>query len=126
MARLLYVSGDAELARRTLRLYVQVVSKARETRLAQADPSTVLDDVDIDTDRNWVQTCIQGARMLCRLALVETDGRTARLEAKEAGTMIESAKERLSQDEKDLLGSVQLAEGIWQSVMAQIGASYRL
>lgn len=122
MARLLYVSGDAELAKRTLRLYVQIVSKARETILAQADTNTVLDDVDIDTDRNWVQTCVQGARMLCRLALAETDGRSARQEAKEAGTMIERAKERLSQDEKELVGSVQLAEGIWQYVMAQIGA----
>ena len=37
MTRLLYVSGDPELAKRLLRLYVQVVSKAREASLAEAD-----------------------------------------------------------------------------------------
>ncbi|KAH9929196.1 uncharacterized protein B0H18DRAFT_998043 [Fomitopsis serialis] len=116
MSRLLYVSGDAELAKRTLRLYVQVVGKARET---QGEAGTVRGDVDSDTDRNWVQACVQGARMLCRLALAETDGRAARREAKEAGTLIDRAKERLDANDKELMGSVQLAEGIWLSVMAQ-------
>ncbi|KZT66935.1 TPR-like protein [Daedalea quercina L-15889] len=120
MARLLYVSGDAELAKRTLRLYVQVVGKARETTLAQGDAGTVLGNVDMDTDHNWVETCVQGARMLCRLALAETDGRSARLEVKEAGTLIERAKERLDANDRELVGSVRLVEGIWQSVMAQI------
>lgn len=121
MARLLYVSGDAELAKRTLRLYVQVVGKAHETKLAQNEMDTELDGIDIDTDRNWVQTCVQGARMFCRLALAETDGRTARGEAKEAGTLIGRAKGRLDANDRELVGSVQLAEGIWQSVMAQTG-----
>ncbi|TFY57861.1 hypothetical protein EVJ58_g6765 [Rhodofomes roseus] len=119
MSRLLYVSGDAELAKRTLRLYVQVVGKARETQMAQGETGTIVGDVDCDTDRNWVQTCVQGARMLCRLALAEADGQAARKEAKEAGTLIEWAKERLNANDKELVGSVQLAEGIWQSVMAQ-------
>ncbi|KAI0919483.1 hypothetical protein AcV5_001535 [Taiwanofungus camphoratus] len=117
MSRLLYVSGDPELAKRTLRLYVQVVSKARQTSDAEAHSGGGL-DVEIDTDRNWVQTLIQGARMLCRLALAEEELGTAVEKAKEANVMIENAKTRLDADDKELVGGVQLAEGIWHSVMA--------
>ncbi|CCM03055.1 uncharacterized protein FIBRA_05174 [Fibroporia radiculosa] len=119
MTRLLYVSGDPELAKRTLRLYVQIVSKARETKMAEVHTGNIQEDEDIDTDRNWVHTLIQGARMLCRLSLVESESSPAIASAKEAGVMIDKAKTRLNQTDKELVANVRLAEGIWHSVTAQ-------
>lgn len=108
MTRLFYVSGDTQLARRTLRLYVQVVGKAWEAGGAGVG-------VDADTDRHWVETLIQGARMLCRLT-----GPSAVEDAREAGMLIEKAKTRLNMDDKELVATVYLAEGIWSSIMALV------
>lgn len=130
MSRLFYVSGDSNLAMRTLRLYVQVVGKAWETAGAgvtqkRGDKSTsrVENLCGADTDRNWVQTLVQGARMLCRVACLKSGtalGTTGNGldEAKEAGVLIEKAKTRLDQNDPELVASVYLAEGIWDSVMA--------
>ncbi|KAG1743800.1 hypothetical protein EDB19DRAFT_1697006 [Suillus lakei] len=107
MTRLLSISGDAELAKRTLRLYVQVVSKAREAGV----------DNDFDTDRHWVETLINGARMLCRLAISRQDGID---DAKEAEDMIEKAKTRLDDDDKEMVARVALAEGVWYTTLAMI------
>ncbi|OCH91549.1 hypothetical protein OBBRIDRAFT_752951 [Obba rivulosa] len=126
MSRLFYVLGDPELAKRALRLYVQVVSKAREARMAsgegeQQSINNLLGvGTDTDTDKDWVQTLVQGARMLCRLALSEGDYCQALEQVTEAGVMLEKAKCRLDTNDKVLAARVQLAEGIWQSVMAQI------
>lgn len=124
MTRLLYVAGDPELAKRLLRLYVQVVSKARETGMAASDesPEGALGvGVDCDTDRNWIFTLVHGARMLSRSALQEVDYGKALDEAKEAGIMLEKARTRLNADDKELSATVELAEGIWSSVMAHTG-----
>ncbi|EEB98972.1 hypothetical protein MPER_01424, partial [Moniliophthora perniciosa FA553] len=51
MTRLLYVSGDTSLARRTLRLYVQVVGKAFQASGAGAS-------ADADTDEKWAETLL--------------------------------------------------------------------
>ena len=127
MSRLFYVAGDPELAKRTLRLYVQIVSKAREARLAE-DEDTAQDiagalgaGTDVDSDFNWVQTLVQGSRMLSRLALVEEDASKAVEEAKEAGEMLEKAKTRLDYDNQALLASVQLAEAVWHVAIAHTG-----
>lgn len=118
MTHLLSVAGDPELAKRTLRLYVQIVSKAKEASAGE-------NDIDLslicDTDRSWVTTLIHGARMLCRLALQEPDYGTALEGAKEAGVLIEKAKTRLDSDDKELVAGVQLAEAIWCGVMAHTG-----
>lgn len=124
MARLLYVSGDPELAKRILRLYVQVVSKAREAGLTEPEepqegPLGV--GGDYDTDRNWVLTLVHGARILCRTALQDADYGKALDEAREAGLMLEKAKTRLNTNDKELAAAVELAEGIWSSVMAHTG-----
>jgi len=133
MSRLFYVSGDSNLAIRTLRLYVQVVGKAWETARAGtvqeregASPSSVESAHGVDTDRNWVQTLVHGARMLCRVACSKSGtalGTTGNGldEAKEAGMLIEKAKIRLDKGHAELVGSVYLAEGIWHSVMAHKG-----
>ncbi|KAG2119459.1 hypothetical protein DEU56DRAFT_120881 [Suillus clintonianus] len=107
MTRLLFISGDTELAKRTLRLYVQVVSKAREAGVEN----------DFDTDRHWVETLINGARILCRLAISRTDGID---DAKEAGDMIEKAMTRLDEDDKEMVARVALAEGVWYTTLAII------
>lgn len=126
MTRLLAVSGDPELAKRTLRLYIQVVSKAREAASESNSGSEIEAGVEMDSDGQWVQTLVQGSRLLCRVALQETDyGRAVEL-SKEAGTVLEKAKTRLDENDKELLASVQLAEGIWHSVMAYTGAFARL
>ncbi|EPQ53258.1 hypothetical protein GLOTRDRAFT_140119 [Gloeophyllum trabeum ATCC 11539] len=123
MSRLLYVSGDPELAKRSLRLYVQVVGKARETAEADAragneNSASVLGAaLDADTDRHWVETLVQGARMLCRLAGAKPGGEGIE-EAKEAGVMVEKARTRLDAEDKELAASVDLAEGIWSMMMA--------
>ncbi|KIJ67164.1 hypothetical protein HYDPIDRAFT_25637 [Hydnomerulius pinastri MD-312] len=105
MTRLLYISGDNELAKRTLRLYVQVVSKACEAGV----------DDDYDTDRHWVETLVEGSRMLCRLAL-SRPGSDGIEEVREAGELIEKAKTRLDTDDKELVARVALAEGVWNTV----------
>lgn len=107
MTRLLSISGDAELAKRTLRLYVHVVSKAREAGV----------DNDFDTDRHWVETLINGARMLCRLSISRQGGVD---DAKEAGDMIEKAKTRLDEDDTEMVARVALAEGVWHTTLAII------
>ena len=52
MTRLLFAAGDPELAKRTLRLYVQVVSKAREATMSETQESLA---EEVDTDRHWVE-----------------------------------------------------------------------
>lgn len=115
MFRLLYVSGDTELSKRTLRLYVEVVS---ETRAAGVDG-------DSDTDRHWVETLVEGARMFCRLALSRLVSGGVE-EAKEAGEFLEKAKTRLDSADKQLVARVALAEGIWNTVTAFIGGLLHL
>jgi len=110
MSRLLYIAGDSELAKKTLRLYVQVVSKAREAGIAG----------DYDTDRHWVETLVQGSRMLCRLGM-SRPGLDGIEEVTEAGELIEKAKMRLDRDDKELVARVALAEGVWHMVSALIG-----
>ena len=121
MTRLYAVSGDPELAKRTLRLYVQVVSKIREAGLSDNTGSEAEAGVDADSDRQWVQTLVQGVRLLCRIAIHEQDYGKAVEVAREAGTILKKAKVRLNQQDKELLGSVQLAEGIWHSTLAYVG-----
>ncbi|KAF8530061.1 hypothetical protein BU17DRAFT_72839 [Hysterangium stoloniferum] len=99
LARTLYVSGDTELARRTLRLYVQVVSKAREAGTCD------------ESDRIWVETLVQGARMLCRVP-----GGVA--EAQEAGDLIIRAEKKLDIRDHATSASVLRAKGIWHACMA--------
>lgn len=110
MSRLLYVSGDTELAKRTLRLYIEVISKTRAAGV----------DGDSDTDRHWVETLVEGARMFCRLAL-SRPGLGGVEEAKEAGEFLEKAKMRLDPSDRELVARVALAEGIWNTATAIIG-----
>ena len=108
MMRISEASEDIALATRALRLYVHTVSKAKLAR----KPT--------EPDATWVSTLVWGARMLCRLALAadSTLGHRGIDEAREAGVILEKAKERLDPSDKTLKARVQLAEGIWNTVMA--------
>ncbi|KAK0200307.1 hypothetical protein DFS33DRAFT_1360453 [Desarmillaria ectypa] len=110
MMRLLRVSGDINLAKRTLRLYVQVVGKAW-----QASDAGV--GADTDTDQNWVETLVYGIRMLCKFASV-ANGIEGIEDVREAETLVEKAKTRLDENNQALVASLLLAEGVCQSVMA--------
>ncbi|KIY44641.1 hypothetical protein FISHEDRAFT_50937 [Fistulina hepatica ATCC 64428] len=110
MMRLALVSGDISLAKRTLKLYAQVVSKAH-----QASDAGV--GADADTDRHWVETLVSGARMLCRCAAA-LPGLDGIADARAAGDYIQQARTRLNSEDRDLVASVDLAEGIWNSIMA--------
>ncbi|KAG6890761.1 hypothetical protein C0992_012733 [Termitomyces sp. T32_za158] len=128
MTRIFDIAGDTSLARRTLLLYSQVVGKAYETKQTNiATPSSstgdlidgnFIDSDDSDTNKEWVETLIYGARMLCRWAAVQT-GLEGMKEAREAGVCIEKARTRLRLVDTDgvLAARVDLAEGVWNFVM---------
>jgi hypothetical protein len=107
-------SGDVTLAVRALRLYIQTVGKAKLAR----KPT--------ESDATWVATLVWGARMLCRLSLVadSASGHRGIDEAREAGEVLGKAKERLDPSDKTLNARVELAEGIWNTVMAIKGIFY--
>ncbi|KAG6885786.1 hypothetical protein C0993_009891 [Termitomyces sp. T159_Od127] len=129
MTRIFHVAGDTSLARRTLLLYSQVVGKAYETKQANtATPSSStrdlidgndVDNTDFDSGKEWVETLVYGARMLCRWAAAQT-GLEGMKEAREAGVCIEKARTRLrivGTDGVRLAARVDLAEGVWNFVM---------
>ena len=118
MTRLLYLSGDVPLAKRTLRLYIQVVGKSYEASNQDIGE-------DIDTDDNWVETLVFGARMLCRhaSAILGVEGLE---DVKEAGTVLEKARTRLDKDNVRLRASIEQAEGVIKSLLAIKGRSMSL
>src|ERR1700759_5640599 len=61
LTRLLFLSGDAALGKRTLKLYAQVVGKAWQTNNFRLGEET-------DTNENWVELLVFGVRMLCKKA----------------------------------------------------------
>jgi hypothetical protein len=77
LTRLLVASGNYDDARRTFRIYVQLVSKSRETHAGSPNVSSegpVVDSpADIDDDRTFVETLVLGARMLCKFGAKDDD-----------------------------------------------------
>lgn len=120
MTRLLYVSGDTSLAKRTLGLYVQVVGKAH-----QANEGKGGEDTDADEDRKWVETLVCGVRMLCKSASM-VPGLPGVEDVREAGRLVQQARSRLDQEDQELSARVDLAEGVWNSVMALKGTFLHL
>ncbi|KAF5331811.1 hypothetical protein D9611_008907 [Ephemerocybe angulata] len=147
MIRLLYLSGDPNLAKRSLRLYVQVVSKAwiaskqgagesvdpeENDSATNAEHEGYLEDTD--TDVHWVETLVFGARMLCKVASASssfTAGPHDLEDVKEAKSLMGKAKERMKFVEtsdpetetfcRRLKAEVALAEGIADSILALKG-----
>ena len=117
MFRLLHVSGDDELAKRVIRLYVQVVRKARETGTMNEQGEETHDTSATELDALWVQTLVQGARMICRIP-------GGVKEAWEAAELIAYARDRVANLSDDLVASVDLADGICKSVLALRGDAF--
>ncbi|KAL5522105.1 hypothetical protein ACEPAF_1962 [Sanghuangporus sanghuang] len=111
MFRLLHVSGDNELAKRVLRLYVQIVRKARETGTMNDQGEDTHDTSTTELDVRWVQTLTQGARMLCRIP-------GGVKEAREAAELVAYARDRVANLSDELVASVDLADGICIAVLA--------
>ncbi|TFK35798.1 hypothetical protein BDQ12DRAFT_687572 [Crucibulum laeve] len=115
MTRLLHLAGDTPLAKRTLKLYVQVVGKAWEAAKEGVGE-------DIDSDKWWVEILVFGVKMLCRDACALTQGAgysgEGLDEVKEAGTLVEKARSRLDQEDKRLVAAVEEAEGIYWTALA--------
>ncbi|KAJ4498877.1 kinesin motor domain-containing protein [Lentinula lateritia] len=123
LTRLLYVSGDNLLGGRTFNLYVQIISKIHQASTASGNTGEELEH-EADTDQSWVQSSVFVARMLCRIvsstsASVST-GRAKLIinDLREAETFIEKAKRQLNVSCRELCRSMDLAEGIWLTVMA--------
>ncbi|XP_006457157.1 hypothetical protein AGABI2DRAFT_123023 [Agaricus bisporus var. bisporus H97] len=117
MIRLFHLGGDTPLAIRTLKLYVQIVSKSYQASSSGAH------EQDIDSDVNWVETLVFGVRMICRYVVGNTGSDTEVHDDDDelleyAGTLFEKARSRLDKEKKILVASVWLAEGIWFSVLA--------
>lgn len=120
MIRLFHLGGDTPLAIRTLKLYVQIVSKSYQASSSGAH------EQDIDSDVNWVETLVFGVRMICRYVVGNTGSDTEVHDDDDelleyAGTLFEKARSRLDKEKKILVASVWLAEGIWFSVLALKG-----
>ncbi|KAJ2923781.1 hypothetical protein H1R20_g13313, partial [Candolleomyces eurysporus] len=143
LTRLLYLSGDASLAKRCLRLYIQVVSKAWQASKQGAgdsvnpnDNDSLVNDQhdgyleDTDTDINWLETLVFGAKMLCKTASA-APGSQELDDVKEAITVLGKAKERMKFAEvmdpdteaecQRLRAEFALAEGIADGVLAVKG-----
>lgn len=138
--RLLHAAGDHDLAKRTLKVYTQLVTKSRQASMGEVE-STIrrrrtLDDLDndpavmndvesqvedgsADSDQQFVDCLIFGARMLCRLPGDVEDALWAEECLKTAKEYV-SKNARLSKDHV-LKARVSCADGIVQSTIAHRG-----
>lgn len=140
LIRLLHANGDNELAKRTFKLYVQLVTKSRQASLGEVkstirrrrtldsldnDPAVmgdvepVAESISADSDRQFVECLIFGARMLCRLPGDVGDAKWVR-------ECVNNAKNIMAQNpylERDKLLKARLcvADGIADSILAQRG-----
>ena len=74
---------------------------------------------DTDSNQRWVETLVSGSRMLCKTAS-SLPGREGVDEVREARICLDKARMRLDDDNR-LKASVDLAEGVWNSVVALKG-----
>ena len=145
LIRLLHASGENELAKRTFKLYVQLVTKSRQASMGEVESTVrrrrrtidqtdslldndlpVMGDIEpasesesADTDRQFVECLILGARMLCRLPGDVED-------AKWAADCILNAKSVMAQTsylerDKTLKACLCVADGVVDSILAQRG-----
>ncbi|KDR72826.1 hypothetical protein GALMADRAFT_252100 [Galerina marginata CBS 339.88] len=123
LTRLLYLGSAPYLAKKTLKLYIQVVGKAWEASKEGVGE-------DMDDDARWVETLVFGARMLCagvggpggaainlssgssQGAPTNDDGTEGIEDVLEASSVLEKARTRLDENDKRLVADVLLAEGI--------------
>ncbi|KZT54059.1 hypothetical protein CALCODRAFT_485892 [Calocera cornea HHB12733] len=141
LTRLLVSTGEIDEAKRVFRLYVQLVTKARETSAgdvslqlkrrptdeAAAPPEAIAYDegemeelgagTDSDGDRTFVTALVFGIRMLARWARTEEDGKEAWKMA-EMGTAVLKASE--ARRDRVLSARLKAAAGISRNVQASV------
>lgn len=141
--RLLHASGENDLAKRTLKVYAQLVTKSRQASMGEVESTirrrrtldgldndpAVMDDVEpeaehgsADSDRQFVDCLIFGARMLCRLPGDVEDAHWAE-ECLKTATDYVSKNYRLNADHV-LKARVSCADGIVQSIIALRGSCH--
>lgn len=135
--RLLHASGEHMLAKRTLKLYVQLVTKARQASMSEIETTIrrrrTLDSLDndpavmgegepveepsgSDNDRQFVGGLIFGARMLCRLPGDVEDIKWAK-ECLDIAKGVLAGNARLARD-LTLKARLSCADGIVESTLA--------
>jgi hypothetical protein len=80
----------------------------------------------VDSDEGWVNACVEGVRTLCRMAMAEGDPSKGVVWAREAGEVVEKAREgtpRETEGEEweERKAQVELVESVWEFVMAITG-----
>ena len=118
MTRLLYVSGDINLAKRTLKLYVQIVEKAWQAASASADAGGG-GEFSTDSGQNYIATLIFGSYMLLKNASSHMDT-TGIADVREAGRLLHKAVERLNalSNVNEVKACLDLALGVYEVALA--------
>ncbi|CCA68642.1 hypothetical protein PIIN_02507 [Serendipita indica DSM 11827] len=137
LVRLIHANGDNELAKRTMALYAQLVTKSRQASMGEVestirrrrtldnldndtvvmgDVETIEDSIGSDSDRQFVECLIFGARMLCRLPGDVEDIKTA-------SNYLASARDIVSQStslgtDNVLRARLSCAEGVAELTLA--------
>ncbi|KZO97334.1 hypothetical protein CALVIDRAFT_563124 [Calocera viscosa TUFC12733] len=141
LTRLLVATGDIDEAKRVFRLYVQLVTKARETSAgdvslqlkrrptgeAAAPPEEIAYDegemeqlgagTDADGDRTFVSALVFGVRMLSRWAKTEEDAKEAWKTAQLGNAMLNATDARR---DRVLSARLKAAAGISRNVQASV------
>ena len=100
-------------AREASRVKAEGISPQNETKEKEAISNTISDESE--SDRAYIETLVQGARMLCRVpGGIE--------EAREAEELLRRADERLDVlDDPVVAASYKRAKGVWHACMALRG-----
>ena len=144
LTRVLHAAGENDLALRCFRLYIQLVTKTRQTHLEEIEATvrrrrTLLEDTDddgtnfteegpdptretsqgSDHDRHFVEFLVFGCRMVCRLPGTPEDAKWA-IEQLEMANDITLKNAKLSRD-KRLRARLVCAAGVADAILAHRG-----
>ena len=145
LTRVLHAAGENDLALRCFRLYIQLVTKTRQTHLEEIEATVRrgrtlhLEDTDVDgtnfteerpdptreisqgsdNDRDFVEFLVFGCRMVCRLPGTPEEAKWA-VEQLEMANNITLKNARLSSDRR-LKARLACAAGVADAILAHRG-----
>ena len=143
LTRVLHSAGENDLALRCFRLYIQLVTKTRQTHLEEIEATVrrrrTLEDTDADGtnfteerpdpigetsqgsdhDRHFVEFLVFGCRLVCRLPGTPEDAKWA-VEQLEMANVITLENSKLSRD-KRLRARLACAAGVADAILAHRG-----